>query len=375
MLADKMGVTTAQVMKMSEKGLIPADKAISALIEGMNKKFPDMMEKQSHSLQGLWSTMKDTFNNKLLVQWGNGIAAALKPRFEQIVKWIDTNGDAIDRWGKRIASAAQGAADWIAKKFEGAFTYVKSHFLNNPDFTRIPDIEGKVQFIIGDLMGTFRAWYDSSGQSLLTDIATNVTSTIAAGISASSGPITTAAIDIGKSIGSGVAKGLQQMVASHPLLSLVLGAGTGALAGARFGAVGAIAGAAAGFLGTAAVGAGVLGGSGGGSSKKPYENLHSGANGTQSSGALLPGSDGTIYVNPARFSSHAGGLSRVPYNGYPALLHKDERVLTDGEASKRGNGGSVVVTGNTFVVRQESDIDAIADALARRLFTVAGGVS
>ena len=66
---------------------------------------------------------------------------------------------------------------------------------------------------------------------------------------------------------------------------------------------------------------------------------------------------------------HAAGLERVPYDGYAALLHEGERVLTAREVRQadQGGGAQVTITGNTFEVRQESDIDAIAEALYRRL--------
>lgn len=66
---------------------------------------------------------------------------------------------------------------------------------------------------------------------------------------------------------------------------------------------------------------------------------------------------------------HAAGLERVPYDGYAAMLHEGERVLTAREARQadQGGGAQVTITGNTFEVRQESDIDAIAEALYRKL--------
>jgi len=68
--------------------------------------------------------------------------------------------------------------------------------------------------------------------------------------------------------------------------------------------------------------------------------------------------------------SHAFGLNYVPWDEYPALLHQGERVLTAAEARTMDRGGgnvSVTVTGNEFVVRQDSDIDEIAAALAQKL--------
>lgn len=67
---------------------------------------------------------------------------------------------------------------------------------------------------------------------------------------------------------------------------------------------------------------------------------------------------------------HAYGLDYVPYDEFPALLHQGERVLTAAEARNADRGGGnvqVTVSGNEFHVREDSDVDAIAEALAQRI--------
>lgn len=59
MLAQAMGKSTSEVMKLSERGLIPADQAMRIFVEGMNKRFPDMMKKQSTTWLGMLSTLSD----------------------------------------------------------------------------------------------------------------------------------------------------------------------------------------------------------------------------------------------------------------------------------------------------------------------------
>ncbi|WP_209342763.1 tape measure protein [Flavonifractor sp. AGMB03687] len=90
-------------------------------------------------------------------------------------------------------------------------------------------------------------------------------------------------------------------------------------------------------------------------------------------GAVLSafGSDGEENkIRKINAHRYATGLGRVPYNDFPALLHEGERVLTATEArtyNKNGGSGGFVISGNTFVVRQESDIDAIATNLLTKL--------
>lgn len=83
--------------------------------------------------------------------------------------------------------------------------------------------------------------------------------------------------------------------------------------------------------------------------------------------------DGQLELAAAvRGSSHAFGLDRVPYDGYPALLHQGERVLTASEARAQdaGQGAAPIqipITGNTFLGLPEEVADQIAEIIVRRL--------
>ncbi len=82
----------------------------------------------------------------------------------------------------------------------------------------------------------------------------------------------------------------------------------------------------------------------------------------------LPGLDNRLPALGAdreKPGSFAFGLSAAPHDGFPALLHQGERVRPPAAAS----GGDVHVTVQVdgMTVRQEADIDAIAEALARKI--------
>lgn len=90
---------------------------------------------------------------------------------------------------------------------------------------------------------------------------------------------------------------------------------------------------------------------------------------------ILPGGKPFIETgSESKGKGHHGGLNYVPYDGYLARLHKGEQVLTAQEAKERRRGefAGVSITGNTFIVRQESDIDAIAEMLYRKLIEAQG---
>lgn len=58
-LSEAMGLTTAEVMKLSERGLIPAAEAIDAIIAGMQKDFGGMMAEQAKTGAGSLSNFND----------------------------------------------------------------------------------------------------------------------------------------------------------------------------------------------------------------------------------------------------------------------------------------------------------------------------
>jgi hypothetical protein len=89
--------------------------------------------------------------------------------------------------------------------------------------------------------------------------------------------------------------------------------------------------------------------------------------GVEPTGPVTPKSSGGTSWG----TGHHGGLNYVPYDGYQARLHKGEAVLTNQERKERDSkqqAAGVIITGNNFVVRNDSDIDSIAEALFQKLY-------
>ena len=69
---------------------------------------------------------------------------------------------------------------------------------------------------------------------------------------------------------------------------------------------------------------------------------------------------------------HAAGLPYVPRDGYQAILHKGERVLTAQQNRQYNQGGSNVSIpklADTIVIREDADIDMLTTKLVKKLKT------
>lgn len=67
MLADAMGTSIPQTMKMAEKGTIDSATGIQAIISGMNSKFGGMMQEQSSTINGMLSNIQDSIGQTMVV--------------------------------------------------------------------------------------------------------------------------------------------------------------------------------------------------------------------------------------------------------------------------------------------------------------------
>ena len=84
----------------------------------------------------------------------------------------------------------------------------------------------------------------------------------------------------------------------------------------------------------------------------------------------LTGTTTGSHLTGATSPYRAIGENRVPRDNTLYLLHEGERVLTAREARAQdqgGTGGVNIYMGGNYTVRQDSDIGAIAEAVAARI--------
>jgi hypothetical protein len=209
------------------------------------------------------------------------------------------------------------------------------------DFKQKTTLWGKVDFIISDIYKRFTDWLNNEGMKKIQTITETLVGTIASAIENNSAKIAAAALSVGAKIGGSIAKGISKAISKNPLAKAIMGAVVGGAAGSVIPGIGTGFG--------AVVGAGAALG-------KHY--LDKGLD------AILPKS---WEKTPKGYSA---GLNYVPYDNFPARLHRGEMVLTRHEADEyrkgRANGGGgVTINIESMHVRQESDIKKIAYDLAK----------
>jgi tape measure domain-containing protein len=107
-LARQFGVSDSQVKKLVESGQVgfPQIEQAFASMTSKGGQFSGMMEAQSKTTSGLFSTLKDTFNEVFLTL-GQPINDALRPLIEQAIGLVATLTPMAAEAGKRIKEAVQ----------------------------------------------------------------------------------------------------------------------------------------------------------------------------------------------------------------------------------------------------------------------------
>ncbi len=192
-LAKKMHTTTAAVMQLSEKGLIPANQAIKWLLEGMEERFPHMMEAQSRTYVGLMSTIRDNVKS-MFGAVGAGILQSLNPRLQKIVDWFTKNQETVERWKDALMRFGKQVADSLLGWFERTFRSVGILFDDSVDASDrwlyqlkgLPqmDLSDKIKIVWEDIKSSFDTWWDNGGRQEFVDLGTKVGNAMMDGIMA-----------------------------------------------------------------------------------------------------------------------------------------------------------------------------------------------
>lgn len=316
-------------------------------IKGLNKYFESMgmtqklIDKMGGSTLGLWNQVKEQVQ-LVLRDMGKPALKVLSNFFDDLLnkfnsgefnKFAEIGGNIIKSILSGLTDGAMSIYNWF------------SSIANSEEFQKQTTLYGKVKFVIEDIYQRFINWLDGGGREKIESTVSSLIQILAAGLDASIHVLTPIAVKIGGAIGQGMVDGFNSMI-NDSIIKAILGSPSDTVNYVKGKAIKWV---------------------GGKLWDKFGPKKGSGSN-SSSSGPSAPSSPS--FSNKPVPTSHASGLDRVPYDGYLARLHKDERILTPEESREYNNGGGsravqVSFAGAIFHVRQDSDIKAIAYELAK----------
>jgi tape measure domain-containing protein len=91
MIAEKIGKTIPETMKLAEQGQIDAATAIDGLMEGMEKRYGGLMDKQAETMLGKFSNMMDSLKITA-AQFGEAIQPFVEPVIASFTSILDLLG-------------------------------------------------------------------------------------------------------------------------------------------------------------------------------------------------------------------------------------------------------------------------------------------
>lgn len=140
MLAAKLGTDVPTAMDMVSQGAVDAQTFIAAFMEGTAQRFGGAMDKQSQSLLGMFSALKDGITNKLGEALGGPVAEKLKDLFPKVQEQLMAG---LDKILPAFADAAVGLISALAPIVDAIAPIVQM----------IGDIFAEIGPVIGDVIG------------------------------------------------------------------------------------------------------------------------------------------------------------------------------------------------------------------------------
>ena len=169
MLAEQLGYGTgdsgiAAMTKDLEDGAIASDKAIEALLAGMQK-YDGMMESMANeTVEGLGSQIKDAFDINVVRKWGQGLQDGAKRGFGTVVELLDESETALGEFGDMLYDLGHTASNWVADKFQNAVDKVLE-ITDSFEFKNASLGEKFKMLWKGVITDPLREWWEGGGRA------------------------------------------------------------------------------------------------------------------------------------------------------------------------------------------------------------------
>lgn len=172
-LQQELGLSAEQVANIGNES-VNASVAIQALLTGMDKRFGGMMANQSKTAKGMISTIKDTIQNNLIRNWGEGLWEGIKPGLAKVTTWLDENQETVAKWGEAWKEAGSNISKWVMERVEGLQRTI-TDLVNSKEWKGAETFGEKVSLAWDKIIAEpFNAWWNSTGQAWLSEKAASI---------------------------------------------------------------------------------------------------------------------------------------------------------------------------------------------------------
>lgn len=169
MLAKGYGVTTNEIINWMERGVRPAVLAgkqlrggIDIIVEGLTGRYGNMLERQSKTLLGLWSTIKDIVSLRFVLPWGQGLAEGVQPVLMDLVDWFEKNKQQVADIGQMIKEMGAALSGNVASGIRSLVSGLSALF-GSPEWKNAKTFGEQFALIsgkVGELL-----WGNQQGQA------------------------------------------------------------------------------------------------------------------------------------------------------------------------------------------------------------------
>lgn len=341
-LAEASGKTKKQVQEMVSKGLIPGEQAAKAIADYMGHNFEGNMEKQAQTYQGLISTLQDA-QAEIDNAMGEGYLEKRKQGLEEEISYLSDNDG--------LANAYKQIGEWKASLDNLTEQYQRDAM------TAV--MEGTVSDIFSDdIKGRLTQMYQEYVKYASSDSEE---------AGAQMGALLAEAQAIAQNEYN-ASEGAQLLLRTNKDLANQLKNDTvlksdywdaGYEMGQEF---------------SKGMASAVLDNRNNTSSPTPVpapdreSNDRSGSDTKSMRKSSNSGATPAPTPSPQSANNHAYGIGYVPYDGYQAILHQGERVLTASENRSKKGTPQVSIAGNNFIIREEADIEKVASAIVGKIY-------
>ncbi len=200
-IADYLGVSEGQMLKMVEAGQIGVDQALTGIMTGMKEFDGIANEFANETVGGMLGQIGDALSSSVVRDWGEGLSEGLRPGLEYFQDLLGENqteldqfGNALKDFGKDVATGFSNSVIGISEKLRGIITDI--------DFQNAT-IGGKINILWDEMIAQpFSEWWDESGKQMVVDTGKNFAGWL----------------------GDGIIDGIGQFAEKHPLITTLLGA-------------------------------------------------------------------------------------------------------------------------------------------------------